>query len=346
VDRGIHVAGRLPIGYLRGDDGILVGDPDLADRLTTCFRLRAERRTWAEIVGYAKQSGHGRPGDPAWTHRCLSLVMKNPVYVGEARSGVYRLPGAHEPIIDRGIFELVQVTRTATAQPSGRAALLAGLLRCSGCGKSMTSASEKRRNGEARPRYACRGRCVDGPCPQPVTIRGVEIEELVQRTFFDLYTSSSVRRRASNPSRLNAARELSSAETDLAEFDWSYPRGSGDEAVRARLLEDIEAARRRVVDLARSTLIESPAQLRRKWSSLSVVERRRLMGLVIDAVLIRPDRGRGLEDRLLVIPFGMSRDGLPKPMHPAARTSYEWTRKSSRRRPAVLGPTDPRPAFC
>jgi site-specific DNA recombinase len=346
VDRGIHVAGRLPIGYLRSDDGTLVADPRVAARLATCFRMRAERRPWAEVVDYVKVSGGGRPGDPAWTYRCLSLLMKNRVYIGEARSGEYRLPGAHEPLVDPGIFELVGLARTATAQPSGRAALLAGLLRCSGCGKSMTSASEKRRSGEPRPRYACRGRCVGGRCPLPASIRGAEIEELLERAFFDLYVSSPVRRRASASSRSRAADALLQAETALAEFDWSHPKGTGDEGCRTALLEEIDAARSRAADLARSTLIDSPARLRWRWPRLTVSERRRLIGLVIDAVLVRPDRGRGLEDRLLLIPFGMSRDGLPKQMHPAARTPYEWSRAATRRRPAVLAPGDPPLSFC
>jgi site-specific DNA recombinase len=346
VDRGIHIAGRLPIGYLRSDDGTLAPDPDLADRVASCFRMRAERRTWGEVVGFAKESGDGRPDEPAWTHRSLSLLMKNKVYVGEARSGAYRLPGAHEPIVDRGIFELVQLARTATAQPSGRAALLAGLLRCSGCGKSMTSGAETRRNGEPRPVYACRGKCVAGPCPRPVRLRGPEIEDLVQRAFFELYERSAVRRSASQVSRRRGERDLGSAETSLAEFDWSYPKESGDEETRRSLLEGIDVARARVTDLARSTLLESPARLHRLWPGLPVTERRRLMGLVMDAILIRPDGGDGLADQLLFVPFGMSGDGLPQPMRPAARVPYEWSRRPRRTRFAVLAAEDPAPAFC
>jgi hypothetical protein len=310
-----------------------------------CFRMRAERRPWAEVVGFAKESGEGRHDDPAWTHRSLSLLMKNRVYVGEARSGAYSLPGAHEPIVDRGIFELVQLARTATAQPSGRAALLAGLLRCSGCGKSMTSGAQRRRNGEHRPVYACGGRCVAGPCPRPVRLRGTEIEDHVQRAFFELYERSTVRRTASAASRRRAERDLGLAETTLAEYDWSYPKDSGDETTRRGLLEQIDVARARVSDLARSTLLESPARLHRRWPGLPVTERRRIMGLVMDAVLIRPDRGDGLGDQLLFVPFGMSGEGLPQPMRPAARVPYEWSR--TRRTPfAVLGAEDPAPAFC
>lgn len=346
VDRGVHVAGRLPLGYLRSPAGPLVADPELAGRIAGCFRMRAERRPWAEVLHYAQQSGADRPKDPAWTYNSLSRMMKNRVYVGEARSGAYRLPGAHEPIVERGIFEAVQVTRTATVQSSSRAALLAGLIRCSGCGMSATSAVEKDRNGDPHPRYACLGRSAAGPCPQPVSVRGTEIEALLQEAFFSLYESSAIRRRASPASRGRAEDDLIVAETQLTRFDWRYARGNGDDRQRRLLAQKIEAARRRVIDLARSTLIESPARLRREWPSLPVVERRRLMGLVIDAVLMRPDRGDGLADRLLIVPFGMSRDGLPRPMQRSARVSHDWPTTATPGEIAVLGPDDLPPAFC
>jgi hypothetical protein len=71
-----------------------------------------------------------------------------------------------------------------------------------------------------------------------------------------------------------------------------------------------------------------------------------LMGLVIDAVLMRPDRGGGLADRLLIVPFGMSRDGLPRPMQRSARVSHDWPTTATPGEIAVLGPDDLPPAFC
>lgn len=45
VERGVHLAGCPPLGYLRSEDGGLVPDPEVAERLATCFRMRAERRS-------------------------------------------------------------------------------------------------------------------------------------------------------------------------------------------------------------------------------------------------------------------------------------------------------------
>lgn len=271
--------------------------------------------------------------------------MKNRVYIGEARSGTYRLPGAHEPIVERGIFELVQSVRSATAPKSGGPLVLAGLLRCAGCGKSVGTTLVRRSNDEPRPRYSCRGRSSTGLCPAPVSYRGTEIEDLVERAFFDLYENSPLRRGASAETRSKADEALGCAELALAEFDRREESRSEDRE-RALLARDLEAARTRAADLARSTLLESPALLRRRWPRLPPLERRRIMGLMLDAVLMRPDRGEGLPDRLLLVPFGMGRDGLPRPMRPSARFSYEWSTGACRGPVAVLGPEDPSPSFC
>ena len=112
------------------------------------------------------------------------------------------------------------------------------------------------------------------------------------------------------------------------------------------LIERIDLARARVTDLARSTLLESPARLRRRWPHLPPTERRRVMGLVLDAVLIRPGAGDALTDQLLFVPFGMSGEGLPQPMRPATRVPYEWPRRSARTGFAVLAAEDPPLSFC
>jgi len=346
VGRGVHPTGRLPHGYLRPEGGgPLIRDPETADRLAVCFRMRAERRSWAEVVAYATESGAGRPGDPRWTYELFHRVMRNRVYIGEARSGPYRLPGAHEPIVERGIFEAVQLTQTATAQAatSPRSTLLAGLLRCAGCGRSLHSNADRRPSGEPRPRYECRGAGVAGRCPEPARTIGTEVEEIVAESFFEVYETSPIARRASAASRRRAEAGLVRAEERLAEFDLSHAGEEGRPQERETLAGRVETARRRTVDLARSTLIESPARLRRRWPSLAPGERRRLIGLVIDAALLGPDRGHGLAERLLIVPSGLGR-GLPRTSHRTSLVPYGWERGEGPG-PAVLGPEDPPPTF-
>jgi site-specific DNA recombinase len=338
VGRGIHLAGRIPTGYLRKPGGRLEPNPLLAERIAGCFRMRAERRNWAEIIAYAKENAPpGSSEEPVWDHRALALLMHNRAYVGEARSGPFWTPCAHEPLIDRGIFEIVQQTRSLTAQTSHRPTLLAGLLRCAGCRYSLTSHTEKRKTIAPRSKYACVARSPHGVCEDPTSIYGSEVEDLVVETFFDLYEASPQRRQASAISRARAEAKLAQAERRLAALD---AEGSHEGGAWARSGDEVAAARRRVVELARSTLLPPPAKLRCIWPGLSVVERRRILGLQIDAVLLRADRGFGLADRLLILPFGAAPEGLPQPGHRSVPLPYDWAPHQSGG-VAVLGPDLP-----
>ena len=174
-----------------------------------------------------------------------------------------------------------------------------------------------------------------------MAIRGAEIEELIEETFFSLYEASPIRRRASPASRTRAERELPVAEERFGQFDarWQGEAGAGSE--RERLVHRVDEARARAVVLARSSLLASPGRLRRRWAGLSVVERRRTIGILIDAVILREDRGRGLEDRILVVPFGQGPDALPRPGQSSTPMPYAWADGVTRGEVAVLGPDHP-----
>lgn len=345
VGRGLHISGSLPLGYVRLGHGPLVVDPGPAERVATCFRMRAERRPWTEIVAFGRESSEGGVKDALWSRDSVRKLMKNRVYIGEAHSGPYGLPGAHEPIVERGIFEAAQLTRAPKAQFSRRSALLAGLLRCSGCGISLSSTARSRVRGPDRPVYWCPGGNRWGPCPRPTRVAGPEVEALVEEEFLDLYSASPLARRASESARRLASARLEAAERELLESDRRRSRGREDGSERESLAEAVEAARRRLVDLTRSTLIASPAHLRRGWGSLAPSDHRRLIGLLLDAVLVRPDRGRGLADRLLFVPTGRG-EGLPRPGIRSSLHAYEWSIPAGSRGVAVLHPGDPAPAFC
>jgi site-specific DNA recombinase len=338
VARGIHLAGRIPTGYRRCPGGRLEPNPLLAERIAHCFRMRAERRNWAEIIAYAEGSaGRDRSSEPVWDHRALALLMHNRAYVGEARSGAFWSPCAHEALVDRGIFEIVQRTRSLTAQTSRSPVLLAGLMRCAGCRYSLTSHTEKRKTIPHRAKYACIARSPHGVCGEPTAIFGSEVEELVVEAFFDLYESSPQRRRASASTLRRAEQRLAEAERALAGLDGE---GSHEPLEWERAQEAVARARGRLVELTRSTFLPSPTKLRRIWAGLPVVERRRMIGLQIDAVLLRGDRGLGLADRLMVIPFGAAPDGLPQPGHRSTPRPYEWGSDDGRA-VAVYGPAFP-----
>jgi hypothetical protein len=49
---------------------------------------------------------------PHWSITGVRQLLRNPVYLGQARSGKYVLEGAHEPLVSRADFDAAQATRT------------------------------------------------------------------------------------------------------------------------------------------------------------------------------------------------------------------------------------------
>ena len=325
VARGLHLAGANPTGYRRGRGGRLALDRRAAPALAQCFRMRAEYRSWQEILDHVADSGLRNPfGTAKWTIPSLLAVMSNRVYLGEARSGAYVNRTAHPPLIDRGTWEAAQLSRTLTKLGSAHPALLSGLIRCAGCRYMMGPSAELASEGGNPRRYYCRAR-MPGGCPQLCAVHGREIEEHVQRRFFAIYRHSPLRRAARADSRARAEARLGEAEARLEAVQRRLALqgaggGEGLDAAHAA----VEAGRERVREMARSTLIPSPARLAASWPGLSVTERRRYLGMLIDVVVVREDRGRGLDDRVLIMPFGDGPSELPTRGKTVALPPIEW----------------------
>lgn len=140
-------------------------------------------------------------------------------------------------------------------------------------------------------------------------MRGEEIEPLVEAIFFERFEASNLKRRARVESRRAAEAALVDAETRLEESELAV--GGCDPAELAASKAAVESARTLLVERTRSTFLPTPLELRRRWKRLPTVERRRHIALVIDAVFLRSDRGRGLPDRVLALPFGTAPRDLP-----------------------------------
>jgi site-specific DNA recombinase len=323
VSRGLHLAARPPTGYLRGPKGTLVPDPTMAPQIARCFQMRAEYRSWPEIVTYLEENSAGGTSVPKrWKRGTLMDLIANRVYLGEARSGPHVKVAAHPPLVDRGTWETAQLTRTLTVQSSGHPGLLAGLARCAGCRYVMAPGGDKLRSGEVRRRYWCQGRSPGGPCLTPSKARGMHLEPEVEARFFELYESSSTRRRARESSRRKAGEILEDAERSLSELESAQSAADPESLLGAQAA--VETARARVVDLTRSTFLPSPSQLRRRWPKMSVPERRRAIALLIDAVMVHPDPDRLIADRVRIVPFGSSAVSLPSRREKGSPMPFPW----------------------
>jgi DNA invertase Pin-like site-specific DNA recombinase len=180
VGRGIHVSASVPFGYRRGNGGVnpktgkpqpapLERDPKTGWAVDELFRRRAAGATWEDLRQWLVDNNLPTVRGAAWSSSTLMGVIKNRVYLGEARGlgADHITPGAHEPLVDEATWHAAQSRHHARHQERReQLALLVGLVRCGSCRYVM----------QARPAHAGRGAiyiCNSRVgCPHPANITG------------------------------------------------------------------------------------------------------------------------------------------------------------------------------
>jgi len=336
VARGVHIASRAPTGYTRAEDGRLLAHPEHGPAIAEAFAMRGRGQSWREIARFLDaREVVGPYGASRWQTRAVQHVMANRAYLGEARSGRHVNADAHEPLIDRTTWEAAQAVRGVTTARSEDPALLAGLLRCAGCRYLMKPDKMTLRNGDRVRLYRCRGEHAAGTCQARASVLGRVVEPFVEREFLQAAGTLSA---TPSVGSAGAERALAEAEAELAAY-------RDDERIvgvlgRDGFLEGLQA-RARALDQARRELadvavpgVPARAELEKLWPELSVAERQKLMGSVLDAVVLR--RGREpIERRALVLARGEAPSDLPRRGRRVALAPFTWP---------VDGPDDLRPA--
>lgn len=311
VERGVHISSRPPTGYRRDEHKRLVPVEPAASAVREVFRRRALGASWAELAAYLEEQGIETPrGNTSWSKTGVAGLVKNPVYLGQARSGSVVKENAHEPLVTRAEFDAAQaVTKSVFTPRDGslaERAMLGGIARCAGCGHTLKiTGNTDRRTGERYPIYYCTGRYAAGPCPSRATVRASLLDAYVEaRVLEALSDEEGLLAEAIDASEAldEAARAVADAEHELDLFITNPKLLTilGE----AKFLEGVDA-RQRALDEARSTLGELRAQsaladevvadgdLLRAWPSLTTQEKRRLLHGLLDRVVVSRARGRG-----------------------------------------------------
>jgi DNA invertase Pin-like site-specific DNA recombinase len=310
VERGIHISSRPPTGYVRDENKRLVPTEPAASAITEVFRRRALGASWAELATYLEEQGVPTPlGNSHWSKVSVSGLVKNPAYLGQARSGSFVKEGAHEPLVTRAEFAAAQsVTKSLLKTRDGslaERAMLGGLARCAGCGHTLKiTGSTDRKSGERSPLYYCVGRYSSGPCPARASVRSALLDAYVEgQVLGALQAEDGLLAQAVDASQAleEAARTVSDAEHELDLF-----------VTNPKLLTmlgetkflDGVAARQRALDDAREALTELRTQstladeladgdLLKAWPTLTTQEKRRLLHGLLERVVVTRARGRG-----------------------------------------------------
>lgn len=289
VARGVVPFANLPPGYDRGEDGRLVPNDD-APAVAEAFAMRARGETVKAIRAFLASRGIKR------SFHGVGTMLSSRVVLGEIHFGKLSNLEAHEPIVERDVWQAVQRVKVPRGRRATSDRLLArlGVLRCATCDARMVVGTTAKRY----PIYRCPS---TGDCPQRVAISATIVEGIVvsevRRILADAEGSASADARAREA---EAALERAQADLDAAVRAFA---GLEDEAsARERLGElrelrnQARAHRDQLGGLHSVVTIRADAD----WDLLTLDEQRALVRATLERVTVEPGRGA---DRVTVESF-------------------------------------------
>jgi len=296
VARGIHVSGRVPSGYRRGEDRVLEPDPQAAPIIRELFERRAAGQSWTQLARFLEERELVTPwGNEHWTVASVRSVIANRVYLGEARAGSIVNPEAHEPLVGLAEWNAANTARGVHPGRSGRGTgLLSGVLRCAGCSYAMKASMGKTRHGKRFLEYRCKPDKAAGRCPAPAAVKASVIEPFVVERLFEFAAGAKGRSIEDDGGEAELAQALAEAEAELeSALDGRLADALGGPQSDA-FLRTVEK-RHRAVEALRERLRDSEgtrqrldleADLGSVWEDLTLEDRRRLLHSAFDSVFV------------------------------------------------------------
>ena len=226
----------VPAGYRRVDGHLEPGPAKEVSTVRDAFEKRANGATIAEVQAFLAKRG---------IHRTVSGVrnmLTSKLYIGEVHFGDYT-PNlkAHDPIIDRDVFDAVQKMVVTAGRKAKSERLLArlGILKCASCDGRMSASSTS--TG-----YAFY-RCSSQACSKPVAIGA----DIVEREVIAAVVEAAGSRKGCAKLAHQARRAADQADRAQAAYERAQRilADSGDEAEAQRILGEKRQAR----DQARET---------------------------------------------------------------------------------------------
>jgi DNA invertase Pin-like site-specific DNA recombinase len=314
IARGVHHGPRPPFGYRKTRAGRLRPHSVTGPIVTELYRRRADGEPISGLCRWLEQLGvRTNVGNPGWSYTTTRNLLRNPVYLGQVRSGRYRRERAHTPLTDPATWEQAQGPLQGLSPTQRRPSLLAGIARCASCGRVMGAGH--RSDAKRITTYRCAINHPAGRCPAPAYIDATYLEPVVEGAVMRLLSQ----RRRRPVAQLGAAEQRAN---DAEKALWRYRdsdrilRLLGEEAYAAGLTARKERLRDARLHLAaarsRDAMHEIPPidEVAAAWGGMDTVARRALIRRVIDCVFVAPGRMRP-EERITVFSAGTAPTDLP-----------------------------------
>lgn len=310
VERGIWPNSTLPRGYRRAADRTLVPDPETAPAVRRAFEARAHGAPWSQVADILSCGPSG-----------AARIVRNRAYLGEVRLMVDGRPvvkvGAHEPLVDRALWDAAQAKGARRPRSQRPPALLGGIIRCAHCQGTMTRSDRG---------YRCLSRKSRGRCTSPAWISIDVVEPYVEAIVLEHLEALRVEAVNVDSELHRLHRAVDQAEGELADFqEATSASGVGAEHFAKGLRMRVAAVEAERAELARArgaADLGVIAEALDVWHSLDVGSRAQVLRSAIGVVWVR--RGKGTEaERVRVIaagfePADLSRSGYGRnvPMVP------------------------------
>src|SRR6195256_118765 len=197
--KGLWVGGMVPLGYDAKDRKIWVNEEE-AERVRVIFRRYLELGSLATLLGDLRQQGivtklrilktGETVGGVPFTRGGMSYLLRNRFYLGEVAFKGEVLPGEQLAILDRELFDAVQVKLSEqknnhkTLRTSSNALLMGRLFDDRGNGMTPSHTCKQ----GVRYRYYLSSGLLQGQAERPGSVRRVaatEIENVVIQTVRD-----------------------------------------------------------------------------------------------------------------------------------------------------------------
>lgn len=319
VKNGIWPTSKPPIGYTvtprkRGGDGRLYPDPDTAPKVIKAFEMAAGGQSWTSIARYLDVG-----------ISTAQKITRNRAYLGEINLGDLRQTGTHEPLVSPDLFAVAQILRGRPPRKQHDPALLAGLVRCAGCQRTMAADMTV---GERI--YKCANRAARERCDAPAIIAQRKLDSYITDLALSHLADGQVAAARRGDDVDDALRALNVAEAELEAYQEvtrvSTVGAASFERGMRRRVEEVEAARHALAQ-ARQRVGPLPemGDIRELWEALSVEERRHLLRGALGVIWVKKGRGP-CSERVRVIAPGYVPDGLSQMGRNVPLEPLDWER--------------------
>lgn len=169
VDRGIHIASRVPTGYTRDPETRRLVPDEMAPVVAEAFRLRANGWGWTRLARWFLEQG----GSPKTNSSAMTWMVRNRARLGWAHQGGAVNRSAHPAIVTQLEFDRANEVKGRRPEHDGSVSsqlLMLGLVFCETCGWRLSVGSSTRVLDGVKTKvatYACQNpNCIGRACPQ------------------------------------------------------------------------------------------------------------------------------------------------------------------------------------